>query len=211
MAQIAPAILAKDPHEFREQMERIEPFAKRIQIDLTDGQFASSQTVGLNQVWWPDHIKADLHLMYKQPESSIDILLKLKPHLVIVHAEADGNFMAIAEKLHKHNIKVGVALLPKTHPKVIVPALAHIDHVLIFSGHLGHYGGKAALNLVKKAQVLSQHKHHFEIGWDGGVNLSNAHYLAKHGIDVLNVGGFIQHSPAPGDAYAKLESAVKGA
>jgi len=211
MATICPAILAKDAHEYREQMERVEPFAKRVQIDLTDGVFAPSQTVSLNQVWWPENVKADLHLMYKRPENYLNYVIKLRPHMAILHAEAEGNFLEMASKLHEHGIKIGVAMLPKTHPKVIAPAYEHVDHVLIFSGHLGFYGGEANLNLTEKARVLNQHKHHFEIGWDGGVNLANARYLAKHGIDVLNVGGFIQNSDSPHDAYVKLKSVIKGA
>ena len=39
-----------------------------------------------------------------------------------------------------------MALLPTTPVSAITPALHMIDHVLIFSGDLGHYGGQADLH-----------------------------------------------------------------
>jgi ribulose-phosphate 3-epimerase len=194
MATICPAVLAKDPHEFREQMERIAPFAHRIQIDLTDGVFALAKTLSMDHVWWPHGAKADLHLMYKRPDLYIDKILELEPALVIIHAEAEGSFGPFAAKLHKAGIKVGVALLPGTQPGLIESSLEQIDHVLIFSGHLGHFGGDADLDLLKKVKRLKALKPDLEIGWDGGVNAKNAKQLAEGGVDVLNVGGFIQNA-----------------
>ena len=46
----------------------------------------------------------------------------------------------------------------------------------------------------------------FSIGWDGGINADNVVELVRAGVEVLNVGGFIQHSSDPGAAYAKLEA-----
>jgi ribulose-phosphate 3-epimerase len=43
-----------------------------------------------------------------------------------------------------------------------------------------------------------------EIGWDGGANVDNVRLLADGGIDVINVGGAIQRSEDPEEAYATL-------
>src|SRR5437016_4535412 len=107
MATICPAVLAKDTHDYREQMERVTTFAERVQIDLTDGQFANAKTVSLEHIWWPDDVKADLHLMYKQPTDFLTEAIRLKPHLVIVHAEANGDFEKISHQLRAAHIKAG--------------------------------------------------------------------------------------------------------
>jgi ribulose-phosphate 3-epimerase len=209
MATICPAVLAKDAHEFRDQMERIAHFAERIQIDLTDGLFARTKTVSLNHVWWPHSIPADLHMMYERPDLYLEQILKLEPHMVIVHAEAEGQFVEFARALHDHSIKVGVALLPDTHPELIEPALEHVDHVLIFSGHLGHFGGHADLGLLEKVKLLKTMKPEVEIGWDGGISADNAQALAANGVDVLNVGGHIQKAADPEKAYNKLVAKIE--
>jgi len=210
-ATICPTILADDPHAFLEQMERIEPFAKRIHIDMADGTFAPSKTVGFDQVWWRGDRTVDLHVMYRRPAEHRDIILALSPRLVIVHAEAEGDFLAFADELHRHGIEVGIALLPRTAVETIKPGLGLIDHVLLFSGNLGHFGGEADLTLLEKIKTLRELKPTVEVGWDGGVNEHNAKQLSEGGVDVLNVGGFIQRADSPAGNFQKLQDQIAGA
>jgi ribulose-phosphate 3-epimerase len=147
--------------------------------------------------------------MYKRPFNYSYQLLHLQPKLIIVHAEAEGDFAAFADLAHQSGVKVGVALKPETKPQVIAQALDFIDHVLIFSGNLGHFGGKANTHLLVKVLHLKQLKPNLEIGWDGGVNDKNAATLAAGGVDVLNVGGYIQHAANPAEAYKTLEHTLR--
>ncbi|HSW78455.1 MAG TPA: hypothetical protein VLF88_00340 [Candidatus Babeliales bacterium] len=204
MAVVCPSITAPDNEKYREQMENVALFAKRIQIDLTDGSFAKGADVAPENAWWPVGIKADFHLMYEQPDKVIDGILEHKPNLIIVHSESKGNFSTISRKLRGLGVMAGVALLPKTSASSIVPALDSIDHVLIFSGDLGKFGGHANFDLLKKVHFLKQHKPTLEIGWDGGINDQNISHLAAGGVDVFNVGGFIQHSSNPQHTYKTL-------
>ena len=132
----------------------------------------------------------------------------LRPQLIIVHAEAEGDFLQFAAVCHSHGMEVGVALLPETPVEAIRPALGLVDHVLIFSGHLGHFGGHADMSLLGKVQQLKQLKPQLEIGWDGGVNDRNARALALGGVDVLNAGGYLHGAMAPKTAYLKLLAEV---
>ncbi|MDZ7744877.1 MAG: hypothetical protein U5K77_03950 [Candidatus Saccharibacteria bacterium] len=209
MPIICPAILAEEPHAFREQMERVAPFAQRVQIDLTDGEFAPSRTVNIENVWWLKTVIADLHLMYKKPALVLDKAISLQPHMIILHAESEGDFVDMAEKLRDHHIKAGVALLPETEVSDIEPSLSVIDHVMIFSGDLGRFGGQPDMTLLKKVKSLKKLKPELEIGWDGGVTTKNIKQLVDGGIDVLNVGGFIQHANNPEQAYGKLVTVLE--
>jgi len=101
-----------------------------------------------------------------------------------------------------------VALLPETSPELIRPALKWIDHVLVFSGSLGHFGGQADLRLLPKIKHLQKVKPQLEIGWDGGINAKNARALAMSGVDVLNTGGFIQNASDPFKAYQQLQQVI---
>lgn len=204
MSLISPTVLAAGESDFAEQMRVITPFAKRIQIDLMDGDFASPQSVGLSQVWWPHTMTADIHLMYRNPEKHLAELIKLRPNMVIVHAEILLHHMHFAAELHSEGIKSGLAILPATEVSDIEQILHSFDHLLIFSGHLGHFGGKADLGLLKKAQEAKDSHPNLEVGWDGGVNDKNIKQLVTGGIDVLNVGGFIQKSDEPAASYNSL-------
>lgn len=205
MPIICPSILAEDESKYRQQMEKVAHFAHRIQIDLTDSKFAKNQTVKPVDAWWPVGIKADFHLMFEDPSIAEKTILEHKPHLIIVHAEASGSFEAFASRCHGQDVKVGVALLPRTSPQTIVESLGKIDHVLIFSGNLGEYGGHADLDLLHKAHYLKERKPQIEIGWDGGINDQNISQLVSGGVDVLAVGGFIQSSDDPQKVFHKLQ------
>jgi ribulose-phosphate 3-epimerase len=207
-ATICPTVLAGTPEEFRNQVNRISQFATRIHIDLADGLFAPTKTIPIDQVWWPGGVRADLHVMYQKPFEHYRTFLSLTPQMVIVHAESEGNFVPFAELMHRHGIEVGVALKPETPVSLIRPALEWIDYILIFSGNLGHFGGQADTSLLNKVQELRQLKPQLEIGWDGGINNTNAQVLARGGVDVLNVGGFIQHAADPRMTYNMLMRSV---
>jgi ribulose-phosphate 3-epimerase len=203
---IAPTITTDDPLVYKQHMLRIAKFATRVHIDLADGEFAPTKLTPINEVWWAHKLHADVHAMFKNPFKYIKIFLAMKPDLLIVHAESEGDFETFAKILKKHDIKVGVALLPKTKAETIVPALEYIDHVLIFGGKLGFQGGKADLKNLKKVRQIRKHKPGIEISWDGGINNKNAAKLIKGGIDVLNVGGYIAKAVNPYAAYATLKS-----
>src|SRR3989338_4163924 len=169
MSVICPAILAKTEQEYREQIEKVAHFAHRIQIDLTDGKFAKGQTVTPEQAWWPVGIKADIHMMFEDPFAAAKTIVAHKPHMIIVHAEAKGSFETFVSLCHEHHVKVGVALLPKTQPQTIEAALPKINHVLIFSGHLGEYGGDSHFFFFNKKPYLKERKKGVGKWWGGGV------------------------------------------
>ena len=155
MPIVCPTITAEDEKGYKQQMHKVASFAHRVQIDLTDGIFAEHKTLPPKEVWWPVGIKADFHLMYQEPLLAAKEILKHKPHLIIVHAEAGGDFMEFTHLCREHDVKVGVALMPRTRAETIFSGLAHIDHVLIFSGNLGYQGGSQAdLSSLEKATAL---------------------------------------------------------
>ena len=206
MPIITPTITAESEQQYKEQVEKVAHVAHRLHIDLTDGVFAEHRTISPDKVWWPVGITADIHLMYQEPLVAVRQLLNHRPHLIIVHAESGGNFDEFVRVCRDADIKVGVALMPATKAEVIVGALDKIDHVMIFSGNLGFQGGGTAnLSLLSKAHLLKQQKPELEIGWDGGVNLQNVSQLIFGGVDVINVGGYVQHAADPVRAFEALD------
>jgi ribulose-phosphate 3-epimerase len=205
---ICPTVLADTPEEYRKQVERIAHFATRIHIDLSDGDFAPSKTIAPDEVWWPGGVRADLHVMHRRPFDHGELFLDLMPELIIVHAEADGDFVGFAEEAHRRGVEVGVALLPQTSPELIRPVLDLVDHVLIFSGSLGHFGGQADLRMLTKIKHLQKVAPRIELGWDGGVNEHTAKALSMSGVQVLDVGGYIQKAENPLQAFERLHELV---
>lgn len=211
MSVICPTVTAFDLHEFRAQIEAVEPFAKRVHIDLMDGKFAPTVSPDLSKIWLPENITCDIHIMYKDVEAHLERLIELKPNLVVVHAEVHGqnDLPLFATKLREAGIKTGIALLPETEVKSVKYLLPHMQHALVFSGELGYHGGKADLKLLDRIIELRQAHRWLEIGWDGGINDENIKQLVAGGVDVLNVGGFIQKSDNPAERFETLMSLVQ--
>ncbi len=209
MAIICPTVTAFDPHAYREQIERVASFTTRIHIDLMDGEFAPSKSPDLEQIWWPHTMQADIHLMYKKPMDYLEQIIKLNPRMVIIHNEAEVHHMHFAGELHKADIKTGLAILQDTPVEHAYQIMHSFDQVLVFSGNLGYHGGETDLGLLDKVKKIREHHPEVEIAWDGGISDQNAKQLTDGGVDVLNVGGFIQKAENPQAAYDKLLEVIK--
>jgi ribulose-phosphate 3-epimerase len=203
---ICPTVTAGNLHVYREQIEKIEGFSKRIHIDLMDGEFTNNQSIEIDQVWLPENMYCDIHLMFQNPELVINNLIKMRPQLVIVQAESKCNFIKFANELHNERIRVGISLKADTEVESVTDYLISYDHLLIFSGNLGYQGGSVAdLSLLRKVDEAKSVNPALEIGWDGGVSSANIAQIASNGVDVINVGGYIQSSLDPKATFEQLE------
>lgn len=102
MALVVPTITTSAPMVFRDNLARFEQFAKRIQIDASDGSFAPTTLVPLGDMDFSgSNVKIDLHIMSARPSEHLSQILALKPSLCIVHAEVDDNLEAFFAELKK--------------------------------------------------------------------------------------------------------------
>lgn len=205
---IVPTILTDNKQDYRAQVERINVFTRRVQIDVTDGVFAPTQTLDITNVWWPKNWEADLHLMAAYPSQHIDTILKLNPALCILHAEASEDLLPTFQTLKDAGIKTGLALLPSTFPGSVKPYIDLVDHVLIFAGQLGVQGSPADMMQMEKIPLVRNMKPELEIGWDGGANMTNVRAIAHADVDVINVGSAISTAENPAAAFEELVAEI---
>lgn len=205
---IVPAILTDNKQDYRAQIEKINTFTRRVQIDVTDGAFTPVQTLDVTNVWWPKNWQADLHLMVANPSQHLDTILKLNPTLCILHAEANEDLTPTFTALKDAGIKIGLALLPQTFPGSVKPYIDMVEHVLIFAGKLGMQGSPADMMQMEKIPLIRNMKPEVEIGWDGGANMSNVRALAHADLDVINVGAAISQAENPAAAFQELVAEI---
>lgn len=207
MAQIVPTITTSDPNTFVTNLTKLGSFAKRIQVDASDGSFAPTNLVPLaamQSIQFPQGVAIDIHLMSARPSEHLPAILALKPSLCILHAEVDDNLAAIFAQLKQAGIKTGIAFIKTTFPARVRELVAGADHAMIFAGTLGSQGGTIDLLQTEKVPLLRAIKPDLEIGWDGGANLSNIRALAHSDIDVINVGSAISQASDPAAMYQSL-------
>lgn len=208
MSVIAPAVLTDNHEVYKAAVEKVHAFAERVHIDLSDGEFAPTLTLGVDQLYWPANWTVDVHAMVARPSEYVQKLIELRPNTIIFHAEVQEDLASSMHKVQQAGIKAGLALLRPTVPKTVRPLIEIADHVMIFSGELGQYGGKASLMQLEKVRLIRSIKPNVEIGWDGGANDENAFSLAQGGIDVINSGAAINKADDPAAMYKKMTDEI---
>lgn len=210
MTWICPTVTATTKEDYRRQLKQALKLSKRVHLDVSDGSLAPRELIEFARMTWPEKAIVDIHVMSLHPQAEVIIATEKKPHAVIIHAESKIDFLSVAKRLSPKGIKAGIALLPETPVSEVKDIVHAFDYALIFSGNLGYQGGSIAdLSLLSKVLELKTLNPRLEIAWDGGINDGNIFELASRGVNVLNVGGFVQHSKYPKKAYAKLEVAIK--
>jgi ribulose-phosphate 3-epimerase len=208
MITVCPTITAYDETMYRSQLELITTFAQRIHIDVMDGVFTETTSPSVHTMWWPSKVDVDMHLMYRDPMAVLEDIVAKRPRLTIVHHEAE-HVSSFLHAMHEHRLRVGIALLADTPVEVLSHYINIVDHVLVFSGNLGHHGGHANLELLNKVHAIRAMNQHVEIGWDGGISLENIKQITDAGVNVCNVGGAIHHAESPQSAYENLTRLVQ--
>jgi ribulose-phosphate 3-epimerase len=208
MSVIVPCITVDTLDAYKQQVERLQPFASRVHIDLSDGEFAPNKLLSENEIYWPQDWQVDIHAMVEKPSKHLARLIQLKPSLIIIHAECSENLVATIQEIKKAGIKAGLALQRSTVPLSIAAAIRVADHALIFSGALGTYGGKANMVQIQKARLIRAINPSIEVGWDGGANLDNVYTMTRGGIAVINAGGAIAKADDPQAMYLRLSQEV---
>jgi ribulose-phosphate 3-epimerase len=204
MAVVVPTIMVETIEAFKEASERVAPFARRIHIDISDGEFAPTFLLEESQLYWPPEWEIDIHAMVARPSEHLAKLIELKPSLIIIHAEVDENVVVLLGRIKEAGIKAGLALLKTTVPATIKEAIQLADHIMIFSGELGKHGGIASMMQLEKVRLIKNINPQAEIGWDGGANAENAYTLTQGGVEVLNAGGSIADADNPAEVYQAL-------
>lgn len=208
MATVVPCVTVSTAEDYKASLERIHTFANRIHVDFSDGTFAPNQTVIASQIWWPQGWQTDIHAMVADPTLHVDSFIALHPNLITFHVEVETDLLPVIQKIKAAGIKAGIALMKQTVPSDVAALIGVADHIMIFSGDLGKYGGKASLMQLEKIRLIKNINAAAEIGWDGGIAIDNVFSLMQGGVDVFYVGGAIQTAPDPEAAYAALVKEV---
>ncbi|MDF2461024.1 MAG: rpe, Ribulose-phosphate 3-epimerase [Candidatus Saccharibacteria bacterium] len=211
MASVAPTINATTPEDYARRIDNVKPFASRIHVDVGDGVFTDVKTVGLAQVYDIDGVPMDLHLMMTHPEGQIENIIALQPSLVIVHFEAPFDRDSFFRELRSMEIRVGLAINVETTIEQAKDAIPNVDHLVVFTGRLGHNGGEFRVDCLEKIAAARAINPGLEIAVDGGLNQETSRLAIEAGADLLDVGSFIHDAADPEIAYVAVEAIAQGA
>ena len=77
MSQIVPAITVETVDQYKVETEKLSPFARRVHVDITDGEFAPTFLLSEQQLYWPEAWEVDVHAMVMRPSEHIEQIIAL--------------------------------------------------------------------------------------------------------------------------------------
>ncbi|MBQ1495924.1 MAG: ribulose-phosphate 3-epimerase [Bacilli bacterium] len=187
--------ILKEKDNLKDAFNRLEKSKTNyIHLDIMDGSFTNNKSFTINDVIDLKTSKElDVHIMSKNLDKEINDAVKLKPSIITFHYEATKDILKYIKLIKDNNIKVGLAINPKTRVWKIRKYLKYIDLVLVMSVNPGMGGQDFIKSSIRKVKKLSKKKYNYLVSIDGGINAKTINYV-KNYIDIAVSGSYILDS-----------------
>jgi ribulose-phosphate 3-epimerase len=217
--RVAPSILSADFGRLREQVgEVLDAGARMIHVDVMDGHFVPSITVGALAVSaLAERVRAagaiiEVHLMVQRPERHVAEFLSAGADSITFHAEATPHLAYTAGLIREGGAGVGLAINPGTPVGALAETAHAIDVALCMTVNPG-WGGQAfiehSLAKLPRARQLLGAGVALEV--DGGIDTETGPRALAAGASLFVAGSAIYHAESPGEAYRAIAAALGAA
>lgn len=193
MAIIVPAILTNDENTYQDSLLRAEHVCNLVQVDIVDGKFADTQTIGPSVVAkYLTNANLEAHLMVKHPLNFVDELVKIE-HVakIILPFEIDGNHHDYIYQVKNHMKQVGLSINPGTPVEAIIHFLDDLDMVLVLGVEPGRQGQAFKEEVLAKIQTIKKIAPGLAVEMDGGLRFENVSKITRAGPDFIAAGSVL--------------------
>ena len=207
MLKIVPAILTDNLDVFRSQIKQMENVTDLVQIDISDGLFTPSKTLGAEAVAGvATGLKYELHLMVRDPARAVEewyILKNIKS--VIFHYEAAKIPTAVIHQIKAYGFEAGLAVNPETPLADFESYIYQADKILFLSVTPGKQGQVFNESVLEKIKELKSKHPEAPVEIDGGVHEAELKKLKGVGIEEIVMGSEIFSSANPASRLQELQ------
>jgi ribulose-phosphate 3-epimerase len=204
-ARIVPAVLTDDAAALTVMLRQAEGFTGYVQMDIMDGKFVPTHTVGLREIVAAGtSLTWEAHLMVENPVDYFVPFREAGAAKVIFHYEATQNHREVIDAARRAGLLVGLAVNPETPLEKVLPLAQELDSVLFMTVHPGYYGAEYLPEIMDKVRAFCEAMPDVVTAIDGGAKASNIQEIAASGLDYICVGSAVFKASDPGAAYRKL-------
>lgn len=171
MVNIIPAILRPDLKSFENDLIKVWQHVTRVQVDVVDGVFASTTTMGpemLNQI--DTIVNFDVHLMVDRPEDWVGRCVMGGVDRVIGQVERMVERADFIAKSQEEGLQVGLGFNLETPLTLLSEFINDIDCVLLMSVQPGEQGRRFDERVLDKIKEIRRINKRITIIIDGGLD-----------------------------------------
>jgi ribulose-phosphate 3-epimerase len=230
MAEIIPAILARDYNDLRIKLSRVALSSSIVQIDICDGFFVHSVSWPYNEIkvggenlqaildeeeglpYW-DKVDFEFDLMVKNAHENLDFFVKLGAKRLVFHLEAEGdadNFSQFLEGLDmytRENIEIGLAINTDKNINLLDKFISKIDFVQLMGiENIGYQGEPFDEKVLGQIKDIKLKYPDVVVSVDGSVNEETAQILVGLGVDRLIIGSALFNATDIEEKIKEFES-----
>ena len=209
---IIPAILSSTREDYHRRFKAVEPYTEWIQVDIVDGKFAPSKTIGVEPVRAIRTArKLEIQLMVKFIEDWIDPFVKARPERIIVPIESSRDSIGLIKHVRRHKIQIGFSLNPHTPVSTMEHLIDKVDATLLLSVNPGFQNQHFYQGVLQKIKDLKSMRPDAYIEVDGGIQPGIARKCVEVGASALCVGSYIlKNDKLEGETYGeKIKNAIE--
>ncbi len=212
--EIIPAILEKDWSEIKKKIKLVEGLADWIQLDVSDGQFTSTQTWNNPQDLFliKSNLNIEVHLMVNEPWLVAGSWFSSPAKRVVVQVEALASpqsvrFDELIFLAKRYGKEIVWAFKIETPWQGYEELLQKPDsRVLFLSVEPGRQGQNFDERVFDKIKTLKLAHSNVKVAVDGGINLDNIKSIKSVGVDSVVIGSGIFGVADPKEALDKYIS-----
>jgi ribulose-phosphate 3-epimerase len=214
MARIAPSILSADFACLGDAIDRVEPAADLLHVDVMDGHFVPNLTIGppvVAAIRRHTDLYLDCHLMMTNPGQYLEAFRRAGADGCSVHVEVDDT-QNLIDRMRALGLDVGLAVNPETPFDAFSGWLDQLDLVLLMTVHPGFGGQRFMHEVVPKIrrtrEEIDSRGLAVAIEVDGGIDVDTAADAAEAGASVFVAGSAVFGEPDPAAAASAIRAAA---
>lgn len=177
-----------------------------LHLDIMDNIFVPNKTENTKEILKNTKKPYDIHFMVNDVFKYIDEYKDMNPEFITFHLEAVLEPLEVIKYIKQNNIKVGIALKPKTEVKEIEQYLKYIDLVLIMSVEPGFGGQKFIPKTSLKIDEIKKINKNIIVSIDGGINKETISQVKN--ADIVVIGSYITSNDDYEQAIKELKEVL---